>query len=68
MATTDKQISLVEKIIQGITVALIGVCGWFTLRLIEDSDQLRENVWILTERVHELDKRVTVLEYQNGHR
>lgn len=59
MATTDKQIQVVEKLIQGTTAALLAICTWF---LVNSFSTLNE----LVDKVAELNTRVSVLEYANG--
>lgn len=61
MATTDKQIALVEKAIQGVTVLLLAVCGFFMIRTVEQLDGLEK-------RMSQAETRLALLEYQNGGR
>lgn len=53
-------ISLAGKAFQLVTGALLALCTWF---LVDAFGQLNE----LADKVIELDKRVTVLEYENDH-
>jgi hypothetical protein len=59
MATTDKQIALVEKIIQGGTAIILAICGFFMIRTVGALDEV-------VDKVADLDKRVTVLEDVRG--
>lgn len=61
MNTTDKQIAVVEKIIQGATAALLAVCTYF---LVGSLSTLND----LVDKVAELNTRVSILEYANGRR
>lgn len=59
MTTSDKQIQVVEKAIQGVTVAMLGVTAFFLVRSLSTLDEVVRNV-------ADLNTRVTVLEYVNG--
>ena len=58
MTTSDKQIQVVEKAIQGVTVAMLGVTAFFLVRSLSTLDEVVRNV-------ADLNTRVTVLEYVN---
>ena len=61
MTTTDKQIAVVEKFIQGTTAALLAICTYF---LVSSLATLND----LVDKVSELNTRVSILEYANGKR
>lgn len=56
MATTDKQISMVEKAIQGVTVAMLAINAFFLIRALDTLDAVVDNV-------ADLKTRVSVVEY-----
>lgn len=56
MASTDKQISMVEKAIQGVTVAMLGINAFFLIRALNTLDAVVDNV-------ADLKTRVSVVEY-----
>ena len=52
-------LSLAGKAFQAITGALLGLSAWFLLGAFDEMNDL-------ADKVIEIDKRVTVLEYENG--
>lgn len=56
MATTDKQIAMVEKAIQGVTVAMLAINAFFLIRALDTLD-------VVVDNVADLKTRVSVVEY-----